>query len=277
MQLKRVFTEIDSSLDHLNSRISGLESQFGTIKTQLEPCTLECQNGGKANKNCTECERCDEGWTGRFCQTPFVCESKCKANGTPCECDHGGTMNKDTCLCSCPLGWLGDFCQEMDPSVSLEKRLEYLEQLLNESLANRGIVSSTKSSPVLRHHLGTGVTTPQHTVSGAPILEFTYSNRSWNTGGDLKYLIPDNIEFESISGGRYYPDSETTVYSDVLTLLEKTRSYAMNGMKSIGPQLIMQQEVQDIYQKYFGGSAFLTVSQQSLPLYKISLPSIDYE
>lgn len=253
--------------------VSSLESQFVTIKTQLAPCTLECTHGGKPNSNCTKCEECSEGWTGDRCQTPANCMTKCKADGTPCECDHGGTMDKDTCKCTCPVGWMGDFCEKVDPNVPLEKRLDYLKHLLDQSVQHRDNALQAKGGlPHLRHHLGTGVTTPQHTVTGVPVLEFGYSNNSWYAGGKQEYLVPDNIEFDPITGGRYYPESETNIYSDMFSLLEQTRAYAMSGMKSIGPQLVMQQGVKDIYNTYFGGSAFLTVSQQYLPLYKISLP-----
>eukprot|EP00761_Pharyngomonas_kirbyi_P005611 gb/GECH01005616.1/.p1 GENE.gb/GECH01005616.1/~~gb/GECH01005616.1/.p1 ORF type:complete len:789 (+),score=171.52 gb/GECH01005616.1/:1-2367(+) len=269
-------TSIHDEINHVNSSVSSsvssLQSQFVTMKTQIAPCSLECHHGGSPNSNCSACEGCDKGWTGTLCQTPANCMTKCKADNKPCSCDHGGVMDKKTCVCSCPTGWMGDYCQNVDPSVPLHKRLEYLEHLLHNATSTS--LSASKGNPHLRHHLGTGVTTPQHTLTGIPVLQFEYSNDTWYADAQHQFIVPDNVEFESITGGQYYPESETNVYPDMFNMLEKTRSYPLDGMKSIGPQLVMQKGVKEIYKKYFGGTAFLTVAQHYLPLYKASLPPL---
>ena len=65
-------------------------------------CNLKdemCQNGGKANRDSCQCDRCEGPYNGTYCD-------KCKLS--PHACTHGGVYNHGSCKCvGCPKPWVG--------------------------------------------------------------------------------------------------------------------------------------------------------------------------
>ena len=234
-QISQLNTTTNQELSLIKDRITNLEKEQQSVENELYylkgekilffkkyinffltknilvlPCSLQCQNHGIPNDNCTSCTNCANGWSGMLCDIP---STSCNLS-----CAHDGYPNANCTSCICMDLYTGVQCEEwsnLPPEAVQEKMYYILEESKNNtsSKSKKDIDSNEQHCSLMTGFLGYGTDLNgnfHHDPIIAPDLSNIYElTDAFNT----TRCFPNNF-IASVgprNGGKLYQEDSTVI------------------------------------------------------------------